>query len=150
MVIILPNTQNGLPPLEAQLSPAKLDEWLQQLDSGPPSNEVTAVLPKVQIESSYDLVKPLQALGMKLAFTPGRADFTGISRDRGNPLFVNQVVHKAFLRIDEKGTEAAAATGIEIRGERGGPSFFADHPFLFLIRDKQTGAILFLGRVSEP
>jgi serpin B len=150
MVIILPNEMKGLPVIEAQLSAAKLDEWLGQLDSAALSEEVDVALPKVQIESSYDLVKPLKALGMKLAFRANVANFTGISTDRGNPLFINDVVHKSFLKIDEKGTEAAAATGIELRGERGGAGFRADHPFLLLIRDKPTGAILFMGRVAEP
>jgi serpin B len=154
MVLVLPVARNGLPAVEARLSADRLDEWLTRLDSMAPfgsSGDFNIVLPKVRLERSYDLVKPLQALGMKLPFIPGRADFAGISTDRGNPLYINAVVHKTFLNIDEKGTEAAAATGIEFRGERDGPPVFrADHPFLFLIRDKQTGAILFLGRIAEP
>jgi serpin B len=150
MVFILPHAKDGLRALEAQLSPSKLEAWLEQLDSTPPSDDIAVALPKVQVTTSYNLVKPMQTLGMKLAFTPRQADFTGMSKSAGKSLFINDVVHKTFLSIDEKGTEAAGATGIEIRLERGGPVFRADHPFLFLIRDKSTGAILFLGRIAEP
>ena len=82
---------------------------------------------------------------MKLPFAG--ADFSGIS-DIG--LYIDAVVHKTFLKVDEKGTEAAAATGIVVNTERDHWEFRADHPFLFLIRDKPTGAILFMGRFSEP
>jgi serpin B len=86
---------------------------------------------------------------MNVPFVPRGADFTGIAPD-GRRLYISDAVHKTFLRIDEKGTEAAAATGVVISIERGGLSFIADHPFLVLIRDRQTGAILFLGRIAEP
>jgi serpin B len=149
MVVILPRSRNGLPAVEAKLSAAKLDEWLQRVDSAPLYDDFSVQLPKVQIESSYDLVKPLKALGMKVPFVPRAADFTGIAPN-GRQLYISDAVHKTFLKIDEKGTEAAAATGVVVRGERGGPSLRADHPFLVVIRDKQTGAILFLGRIAEP
>lgn len=148
MVVILPSARNGLPAVEAGLSPEKLDEWLERLDSAKLFGEEVQ-LPEMQFESSYELVKPLKALGMRVPFT-NAANFTGISTDRGNPLYIDTVVHKTFLKVDEKGTEAAAATGIAFRGERDHWSFRADHPFLFLIRDKPTGAILFMGRFSEP
>ena len=103
-----------------------------------------------------ELSRPLQALGMAQAFDAGRADFTGIAnpprpQDR---LYIGAVFHKAFVKIDEKGTEAAAATGVVM--PRGAsmpppvPEFKADHPFLFFIVDKATGLALFMGRVAEP
>lgn len=90
-------------------------------------------------------------MGMRIAFEPGEANFRGIA---DTDLFIRQVVHKTFLRIDEKGTEAAAATGVEFELTSAPviepPTFRADHPFLLLIRDKRTGAVLFLGRIADP
>ena len=98
------------------------------------------------------------ALGMPLAFNRAKADFTGIANPP-NPedrLFISKVFHKAFVKLDEKGTEAAAATAV-VMARAGGaaPSqppaeFKADHPFLFFLRDVKSGAILFMGRVSDP
>ena len=92
---------------------------------------------------------------MKQAFDAAKADFTGIAKptDPNDKLFIGEVVHKAFVKVDEKGTEAAAATAIAAPG--GGPPpkatpFSADHPFLFLIVDRGSGLILFIGRVTEP
>lgn len=150
MVAILPKQRDGLTAVEAELSNSRLGEWLQKLDAAQP-RQVYVHLPKVQIESSYQLNEPLKELGMKVAFAPNQANFRGIA---DTDLFISQVVHKTFLRIDEKGTEAAAATGIEIEVTSAPavppPTFRADHPFLVLIRDKQTGAVLFLGRIAAP
>jgi len=152
MVVILPKARNGLAELEARLSAAQLDAWLQRIDSSEVRDEVTILLPRVRVESSNELVRPLMALGLKAPFEPTSADFSGISSDRGNPLFITNIVHRTFLRIDEKGTEASAAAGVVFFGERDGPplTFRADHPFLALIRDRRTGAIMFLGRIAEP
>lgn len=88
---------------------------------------------------------------MGIAFDPERANFRGIA---DADLFISQVVHKTFLKIEEEGTEAAAATAIEVQATSARieepPTFRADHPFLFLIRDHQTGAILFIGRIASP
>jgi serpin B len=123
---------------------------LGQLDSAEP-REVRVYLPKVEFRSSYQLVEPLKAMGMSIAFQPHQANFRGIA---DTDLFISQVVHKTFLRIDEKGTEAAAATGIEAELTSAPavppPTFRADHPFLVLIRDRPTGAVLFLGRIADP
>ena len=150
MVVILPKSRKGLSAVEAKLSAAKLDEWLRLINDSKAS-DLEISLPKVQMESSFDLVRPLKALGMKAPFTPRLADFSGIAGGTvGRRLYISDALHKTFLRIDEKGTEAAAATGVVISIERGSPEFTADHPFLFLIRDKPTGAILFVGRIAEP
>jgi serine protease inhibitor len=111
---------------------------------------VRVFLPKLQAELSYQLSPQLAALGLGLAFS-NQADLRGIA---DAPLSISQVVHKTFLRIDEKGTEAAAATGvlIEMTGAPASPppTFRADHPFVFLIRDRETGAVLFMGRITRP
>ena len=148
MTVILPRTRGGLSDVEAQLS-ANLAGWLIALDEEEP-RRVLLYLPKTETALSYDLIPQLTMLGMGIAFADG-ADFRGIA---DAPLAIGQVVHKTFLRIDEKGTEAAAATGIAVEQASAPvtppPTFRADHPFLFLIRDKETGAILFLGRINRP
>jgi serpin B len=91
-----------------------------------------------------------KSMGMKDAFNPHTADFSGID-EKTRPLWIDTAPHKAFLQVDEEGTEAAGATGLSSRG--GDPpiaTFRADHPFIFLILDKRTDSILFMGRVMEP
>lgn len=148
MTVLLPRKPNDLRALEAGLD-AGLQGWLARLDAEQPRT-VQLYLPKIETGLSYELVPQLTTLGMGVAFTPA-ADFRGIA---DAPLAIGQVVHKTFLRIDEKGTEAAAATGIAIEVTSAPatppPTFRADHPFLFLIRDRETGAVLFLGRISRP
>ncbi len=109
-------------------------------------------LPRFEFTSDSISLKPLlSALGMADAFAPGVADFSGI--DGSRELFVQDVVHKAFVSVDENGTEAGAATGV-ISGVTAmppqGKRFVADRPFVFLIRDRQTGAVLFIGRITNP
>lgn len=148
MTVLLPREPIGLPALEAGLD-AGLQSWLTRLDAEQPRN-VRLHLPKIETALSYELVPQLTTMGMGVAFTTA-ADFRGIA---DTPLAIGQVVHKTFLRIDEKGTEAAAATGIAIEVTSAPvtppPTFRADHPFLFLIRDRETGAVLLLGRISRP
>jgi serpin B len=100
------------------------------------------------------LADRLQAMGMTAAFHPEEADFTGMTRDKP-PLFVSKVIHKAWVDVNEKGTEAAAATAVTLFPAAAPPRdqpivFRADHPFLFLIRDTRSGSVLFLGRMSNP
>ncbi|MBV8229818.1 MAG: hypothetical protein JO329_07530, partial [Planctomycetaceae bacterium] len=94
----------------------------------------------------------LSAMGMPDAFDLDRADFSGMTR--GRDLYISAVIHKAFVEVNEEGTEAAAATGVvmSVRAVRPEPvaSFRADHPFAFLIRDRRTGSLLFMGRVANP
>ena len=114
-------------------------------------------LPRFSVETRADLKAPLQTLGMPLAFDPAAADFTGIHVPQGGAdrLFVSQVVHQANLDVDEQGTEAAAATAV-IGGTGGGPgaarqiTLRLDRPFLFFVRDLATGAVLFMGQVTDP
>lgn len=148
MTVLLPRQRGGLAGLERRLD-ADLSGWLERLDAEA-ARPVRVHLPKLETALSYELVPQLTALGMGLAFS-GRADLSGIA---DASLAVSRVVHKTFLRIDEKGTEAAAATGVEISVTSAPinppPAFRADHPFVFLIRDRQTGAILFMGRITRP
>ncbi len=150
MVILLPSQINGLGRLEQQLSPAFLSDVLRQMRS----QQVQIFLPKFTLESSVNLRNTLAAMGMSDAFAPFVADFSGI--DGRQDLFVSFVLHKAWGQVNEAGTQAAAATVIGVVGTTATnfppvpPVFRADHPFLFLIRDTQTGSVLFLGRLTNP
>lgn len=112
-------------------------------------------LPKFEIKGATFSVKPaLQALGMKRAFVGGEADFSGIVSPSVDALFIQDVVHQAFVKVDEKGTEAAAATAVlvgRLSAVQDPPAVVvADHPFLFFVRDIPTGTVLFAGRVAAP
>lgn len=149
-VVILPNDKKGLPKIEAALNMA----WIQENIATMSSQKLNVWLPQMDLTQSFKLNTTLEQMGMKQAFSPQAANFSGIS-DQGN-LFISSVVHKSFLKVDEKGTEAAAATGVSIAvTSMPMPSkppimFKADHPFLFLIREKDTGLILFMGRLENP
>ena len=107
-------------------------------------------LPRFRFTSKLELSGTLQAMGMKDAFSSARADFSGITGSK--ELFIGLVIHKAFVSVDESGTEAAAATAVVM--DKGAPSrpiaLNADRPFVFVIRDDVTGSILFMGRVASP
>jgi serine protease inhibitor len=115
------------------------------------AEQVSVVLPKFEFSTDVGLKPVLTAMGMASAFEPGVADFSGMDGTR--ELYIQDALHKAFVAVDEQGTEAAAATAIVI-GVTSVPLepklFQADRPFLFLIRDRITGAVLFLGRVVDP
>ena len=124
-----------------------------QLLSGLQPQRVAVGLPKLQLRTSLELGDALKALGMPLAFSPGQADLSGIAGRPGD-LYISDVVHQAYIRVDEAGTEAAAATGVIVSASSAQVpppiTFNVDRPFMFVIRDTQTGAILFLGAVSKP
>ena len=107
-------------------------------------------LPKFEFETKYFMKDTLSVMGMPTAFTWPGADFSGM--DGTQNLYISQVIHQAFVKVDEEGTEAAAATAvvIKITGVRPSNIFRADHPFIFIIQQKDTGNILFLGRVVDP
>lgn len=146
MVVLLPRAADGLNEIENTLTPGNLRAWL----SGLATQRVNVAFPKFRIEWGVKDLKPtLKALGMKTAFIWRQADFSGM--DGTMSLFIGAVLHKAFVDVNEAGTEAAAATAVIMpRGMAHFPDFRADHPFLFLIRDNATGSILFLGRVTNP
>jgi len=148
MIVILPRAIDGLAGFEKTLSAKRLSELIDLM----PKKKVRVFLPRFKMTSQFSLAETLQAMGMKDAFAPGAADFSGMNGKKD--LFVSAVVHKAFVDVNEEGTEAAAATGVAISVTSvqidKPPEFRADHPFLFLIRHEKTGAILFLGRVMNP
>ncbi len=146
MVIILPRIVSGITSLERRLNPESLAVWI----AGMRETHVEVSLPKFRTEGSFRLAGPLRSMGMHDAFGT-RADFSGIASER--PLFISDVFHRAFVAVTERGTQAAAASAAEITmGIIAEPpvKFLADHPFLFLIRDRASGAILFMGRLADP
>ncbi len=148
MVVILPDETGGLAEIESSLSAKSLGQWL----SGLRKSEVQVYLPRFKVEFGVSLKEKLKAMGMPLAFDATRADFSGMT-DNPEGLYIGAVIHKAFVDVNEEGTEAAAATAVVMEGKgmpEPSPVFRADHPFLFLIRDRRTGSILFIGRVMDP
>ena len=145
MVILLPKKVDGLAELEQQLTPDNLKKWLSSMREG---RQVDVSLPKFKVTSAFEMKKELSELGMKSAFSDQEADFSGM--DGKKDLYISAVIHKAFVDVNEKGTEAAAATGVEMVTRSTSPKFQANHPFLFLIRDNESGSILFIGRVLNP
>jgi serpin B len=147
MVIFLPEKVDGLAAFEQTLRADKVSAWLSNLRQ----RKVQVALPKFRMTAEFQLQDALSALGMPTAFTE-RADFSGM--DGKEDLYLSAVVHKAFVDVNEQGTEAAAATGVVVGAMAAPPTaipvFRADHPFLFLIRDKRSGSLLFLGRVLDP
>ena len=144
MVILLPE-RGRLADLEDRLTFDNLGLWLWNLQSA----DVFVGLPRFETRSQYLLKSLLSDMGMPSAFDPGRADFSGISVE--NDFFINRIIHEAYVKVDEKGTEASAATGVFLmKGIVETEVFLVDHPFLFLIRDNITNSILFLRRMLDP
>ncbi len=144
MLVLLPDALDGLPALEAALTPERLAAWT----SGLVTTKVAVSLPRFTFRWNKSLKDPLIAMGMPSVFSEGAADLTGMT-DTAR-LFLQFLVHEAFVAVDEEGTEAAAATAGGAGEVSMPPSFTADHPFLFLIRDRVTGSVLFIGRVADP
>jgi serpin B len=144
MVVLLPEQRDGLAGLEKQLSFDSLKQWTTQLNE----SEVSVWLPKFKLSTEFQLGNVLAGLGMPAAFSPAEADFSGMDGIRD--LFISVVVHKAYVDVNEEGTEAAAATAVVVEDKALGNLFRADHPFVFLIRSNETGCILFMGRVADP
>lgn len=146
-VVLLPKEINGITALENSLTADSLKKWLGRLRE----QKVDVYLPRFKITSEFRLNTALISMGMPDAFSLPPADFSGMTGKKD--LFISAVIHKAFVDINEEGTEAAAATAVVMkRAERmHRPLIFrADHPLIFLIRDTQSGSILFLGRVVNP
>ena len=149
MTVVLPRKADGLAAVEKELTAEKFDATLKTLRF---EKEVHVHLPKFKVEKSFTLNKPLIAMGMKAAFSG--ADFSGMHMG-GEQLDISAVIHKAFVDVNEEGTEAAAATGVVVGTTSAvqppTPRHFkADHPFLFFIRDNKTGSVLFMGRLETP
>jgi serpin B len=147
MVIILPKV-GKFKTVENMMDEKKLQEWLKNAIK----TKVKVYIPRFKFTQRFDLSKNLSDMGMKDAFSPAAADFSGINGEK-NDLYITSVIHKAFVEVNEEGTEAAAATAIVMDTKAlliEELVFKADHPFIFLIRDKETGSILFMGRVMDP
>nr|XP_026646031.1 serpin B8-like [Zonotrichia albicollis] len=147
-------TEAQIRKLERELMHEKLMGWISPEMMN--STEVMVYLPRFKLEEDYDLRPILRSMGMPDAFDLGKADFSGMSPviSPGNELVLSEVVHKAFVEVNEEGTEAAAATAMLICESSGIimsiPEFIADHPFLFFIRHNKTSSILFGGRFCCP
>lgn len=146
MLVLLP-AEGQFGEFERRLDAERVNVILEQLES----QDVTLAMPKFTYESALDLTTTLSEMGMPAAFSNAEADFSGITGDRS--LFISDVRHKAFVSIDERGTEAAAATMVEIPVS-GEPETTVEmtinRPFVFLIRDNEAGTLLFVGRVVDP
>jgi serpin B len=150
IIIFLPKDRSGLPALEQFLTASNLQQWLHQLGPVP---KVIVTLPKFKSTQQFELGATLRAMGMPAAFG-GSADFSGMTGKRD--FAISEVIHKAYIDVNEEGTEAAAATSVTMRTmamrpvEQAPPVFRADHPFVFLIRDNRSDSILFMGRMANP
>jgi serpin B len=151
LVVLLPRKREGLSDLEKSLTATSLDGWMKQMAR----QSVQVFLPKFRTVGEYELNQPLAKLGMTDAFNAQAADFSGITS--AVKLCIDRVIHKTFISVDETGTEAAAITSVTMRmtavlaPRHQQPTIFrADHPFVYLLRHRPTGAILFIGRVTNP
>jgi serpin B len=147
LLILLPDKHDGLAALQRQLTPQSLKKAIE----GMKEERVELILPRFKMKGRPDLMEPLERMGLDAVFGPS-ADLSGISAVPD--LYLSSVVQQAMLEVDEKGTEAAAATlmMMPVTGLSEDPitPFRVDHPFLLMIRDQPTGTLLFLGRVMDP
>jgi serpin B len=148
MLVLLPKKEDGLADLQSVLDEESLEEWIRSIRK----TEVLVFLPKFKVTSQFRLDEALASMGMPDAFDPKKADLSGID---GEPhrLYIGAVIHKAFVDVNEEGTEAAASTAVGFTlasVPEPVPTFRADHPFIFVIRDNNTGSILFMGRIVDP
>ncbi len=149
MLVLLPE-EGELDQLEDSLTSENLDSWRQDLSE----QKVSVYFPKFKFETGFSLGETLQDMGMQQAFS-NPADFSGITQTEG--LKISDVVHKAFVEVNEEGTEAAAATAVGMGITSAPmeeppkiPEFNADHPFIFMIEERDSGSILFMGRMADP
>jgi serpin B len=149
MFLVLPAKETPLSTIEKFLDAKKLAEWDSLLNE----RKVEVILPKFRESAAFRLDRELKEMGMTDAFDQQLADFSGMVDNRSE-LYIGAVVHKAFVEVNEKGTEAAAATAVIMQLKSAMPEsvpvFRADRPFLFMIREKNTGKILFIGRLNDP
>lgn len=149
MMIFLPNTNNGIGEFEKSFDLRYYLDIMASLET----KDVRLSLPKFETTCKFKLCSALSRMGMPLAFSKDYADFSGMT---GKPeLYISDVIHQAFIHVDELGTEAAAATAVTTRCMMARPLdnikvFNADHPFIFLIKDNATGSILFMGKIMNP
>jgi len=148
MIVLLPRDPQEFRDVETSLTSEEVNRWLNEARQ----QKVQVWLPRFKVTSEFDLSRMLGVMGMPLAFS-GQADFSGMTGAKG--LAIGSVIHKAFVDVNEEGTEAAAATAVMMRltampSMEPPAEFKADHPFIFIIRDNNTETILFIGRVADP
>jgi serpin B len=148
MVVVLPRKVEGLADVEKAIDA----KWLKALSGRLHARQVQVGLPRFKIKAEFELSKVLASMGMPLAFG-SKADFSGMTTEQ--KLVLDQVIHQAYVDVNEEGTEAAAATAVTmrlmaVRKPEPLAVFRADHPFVFMIRDNRSGAILFMGKLVKP
>ena len=144
MIILLPK-ESGMDELEGKLSVDNLNAWKSKMRE----TKIDVYMPKFEFDTKYSLPKVLSAMGMPAAFQWPGADFSKM--DGTQDLFISDVIHQAYIKVDEEGTEAAAATAVVIgMGAMIPTEFRADHPFIFMIQERTAGGILFMGKVADP
>ena len=155
MLIIAPRRIDGMERLERLLTQENLDRWSKNLES----RTVKVALPRFEVESMFQLKDALMDLGLQDVFSLAESDLSGIALSPSERLFVGEVIHKAVVKVSEEGTQAAAVTAMPVPTSAAPdrrklvpfiPEFRADRPFVFLIRDQRSGAVLFVGRVMDP
>ena len=150
MLVILPDERGGLADLTETLSAEQISKWSEGLQH----SDVSVSMPKFEVRKSYELNPILVSMGMTDAFDTELANLDGIgSAPDGTNLYVDSAAQYTYINVDEEGTEAAAVTTIEVGVTSAPPPiprFVADHPFLFVIQDDETGMILFMGSVVDP
>ena len=146
MLVLLPKERDGLPKLEEQLSLENLTRWIKLLHPA----DVDLVLPRFKMSCRFSLTQTLMGMGISDALDRTLADFTRMAAQR--PLFINVIEHAAIVEVDEEGTVAAASTGVSFGCSQMPPqvTFHADHPFIFLLLDRQTRTLLFIGKLVNP
>jgi serpin B len=146
---VLPRKGDGLAAVEKGMDAKWLADAIKRLQK---HDSVQVAMPRFKMTAEFRLKQVLARLGMPLAFDAQQADFSGMSTEQR--LVIDEVIHKAFVDVNEEGTEAAAATAVTMRALAMRPTtpvvFRVDHPFLFLIRETRSGAILFMGKVMNP
>jgi serpin B len=152
MTILLPNAKDGVSALESDLVAGKLQNALKSFNF----REVSIALPKFKYSWNADLVSALRGMNLQVPFAAATADFSAMSDAKGDEkLYIANIFHKAYIDVNEVGTEAAAATAVVMAAKgmampQTPVPFVADHPFLYMIRNAQTGRIYFVGRVVDP
>ena len=147
MIVLLPKEKEGLGTIEQSLNREEFDSIKNSMTRQP----LMIQIPKFEFETEYDLIKPLKNIGLHDAFDQNNANFQGITDEQ---IYLQKAAHKAFVNVNEEGTEAAAITALVGRSTSGPPDpvaeFVAEHPFMFVIQEKETESILFVGRVMDP
>uniref|UniRef100_A0A672ISL9 Antithrombin-III n=2 Tax=Salarias fasciatus TaxID=181472 RepID=A0A672ISL9_SALFA len=149
MVMILPSKDTPLSKVEEMLDLGKLSSWLDQMKE----TTVSVQLPRFRVEDSFSLKEKLQSMGLRDLFNADRASLPGMLEDGSDGIYISDAFHKAFLEVNEEGSEAAAATSVVVIGRSinlNREVFVANRPFLLLIREATINTLLFVGRVADP